>query len=101
MTSSVTINKVSGSDGIIAELIKIIKDDAFKVLHSVCQKIWKTQQWPQDWKRSIFILIPKKGSAKECSHLHTIALISHVSKVMLKMASTLGEPKTFLYTSWI
>ena len=79
------MNKASGSDGIIAELIKIIKDHAFKVLHSVCQKIWKTQQWPQDWKRSVFTLIPKKGSAKKCSHLHTIALISHVSKVTLKI----------------
>ena len=73
------------ADGIPVELFQILKDDAVKVLHSICQQIWKTQQWPQDWKRSVFIPIPKKGSAKECSNYHTIALISHASKVMLKI----------------
>ena len=73
---SITINKASGGDGITVELFKILKDDAVKVLHSICQHICKTQQWPQDWKRSVFILIPKKGNAKECSNYHTIALIS-------------------------
>ena len=82
---SITTNKASGGDGIPAELLQILKDDAVKVLHSICQKIWKTQQGPQDWKRSLFISIPKKGSAKECSNHHTIALISHSSKVMLKI----------------
>ena len=82
---SITTNKASGGDGIPAELLQILKDDAVKVLHSICQKIWKTQQGPQDWKRSLFISIPKKGSAKECSNHHTIALISHASKVMLKI----------------
>ena len=82
---SITMNKASGGDEIPVELIKILKDDAVKVLHSICQQIWKTQQWPQDWKRSVFILIPKKGNAKECSNYHTIALISHASKVMLKI----------------
>ena len=79
------MNKASGGDGIPAELFQSLKDDAVKVLHSICQQIWKTQQWSQDWKRSVFILIPKKGSAKECSNYHIIALISHVSKVMLKI----------------
>ena len=79
------MNKASRGDGIPAELFQILKDDAMKVLHSVCQQIWKTQPWPQDWKRSIFIPIPKKGNAKECSNYHTIALISHASKVMLKI----------------
>ena len=79
------MNTASGGDGILAELFQILKDDAVKVLHSICQKIWKTQQWPQDWKRSIFISIPKKGNAKECSNYHPIALISHDSKVMLKI----------------
>ena len=79
------MNKASGGDGITVELFQILKDDAVKVLHSVCQQIWKTQQWPQDWKRSVFIPIPKKDSAKECSDYHTIALISHTSKVMLKI----------------
>ena len=79
------MNKASGSDGIPVELFQILKDDAVKVLHSMCQQIWKTQQWPQDWKRSIFIPIPKKGNAKECSNYYTIALISHTSKVMLKI----------------
>ena len=82
---SITTNKASGGDGISVELFQILKDDAVKVLHSICQQIWKTQQWPQDWKRSVFILIPKKGSANEYSNYHTIALISHVSKVMLKI----------------
>ena len=82
---SITMNNASGSDGIPVELFKILKDDAVKVLYSICQQIWKTQQWPQDWKRSVFIPIPKKGNAKECSNYHTIALISHTSKVMLKI----------------
>ena len=82
---SITMNKLSGGDGIPAELFQILKDDAVKVLHSVCQQIWKTQQWPQNWKRSVFIPIPKKGSAKECSDYCTITLISHTSKVMLKI----------------
>ena len=81
---SITTNKASGGDGIPAELFKILKDDAVKVLHSMCQQIWKIQQGPQDWKRSVFIPIPKKGNAKECSNYHTIALILHASKVMLK-----------------
>ena len=75
----------TGGDGIPEELFQILKDDAVKLLHSICQQIWKTQQWPQDWKRSVFIPIPKKGNAKECSNYHTIALISHTSKVMLKI----------------
>ena len=82
---SITMNKASRGDGIPVELFKILKDDAVKVLHSIRQQIWKTQQWPQDWKRSVFIPIPKKGNAKECSNYHTIALISHTSKVMLKI----------------
>ena len=82
---SITKNKASGGDGIPVELFQILKDDAMKVLQSICQQIWKTQQWPQDWKRSVFIPIPKKGSAKECSNYHTIALISHPNKVMLKI----------------
>ena len=80
---SITTNKASGGDGITPELCKIIKDDAIKVLHSICQQIWKAQQWPQDWKRSVFIPIPKKYNAKECSHYSMIAFISHASKVML------------------
>jgi len=79
------MNKVSGGDGIPAELFQILKYDAVKMLHSICQQIWKTRQWPQDWKRSVFILIPKKVNAKECSNYHTVALISHASKVMLKI----------------
>ena len=79
------MNKASGGDGIPVELFQILKEDAVKVLHSICQQIWKTQQWPQGWKRSVFIPIPKKGNAKECSHYHTTALISHPSKVMLKI----------------
>ena len=82
---SITMNKASGGNGIPVELFQILKDDAVKVLHSICQQIWKTQQWPQDWKRSVFIPIPKKGNAKECSNYCTIALISHASKVMLKI----------------
>ena len=82
---SITTKKASGGDGIPVELFQILKDDAVKVLYSICQQIWKTQQWPQDWKRSVFIPIPKKGNAKECSNYCTIALISHASKVMLKI----------------
>ena len=82
---SITMKKASGGDGIPVELFQILKDDAVKVLHSICQQIWKTQQWPRDWKRSVFIPIPKKGNAKECSNYHTIALIWHASKVMLKI----------------
>ena len=73
------MNKTSGGDGITAEVFQILKDDAMKVLHSICQKIWKTQQWAQNWKRSVFIPIPKKGKVKECSNYHTIVLISHVA----------------------
>ena len=83
---SIATNKASGGDGIPVELFQILKDDAVKVLHSICQQIWKTQQWPQDWKRSVFIPIPKKGSAKERSNYRTIALILHASKVMLKFS---------------
>ena len=79
------MNKASGGDGIPFELFQILKDDAVKILQSICQQIWKTQQWPQDWKRSVFIPIPKKGNAKKCSNYCTIALISHASKVMLKI----------------
>ena len=81
----VIANKASGGEGIPAEIVKILKDDAVKVLHSICQQIWKTQKWPQDWKRSVFIPIPKKGNAKECSDYHIIGLISLASKVMLKI----------------
>ena len=82
---SITTNKASGGDGIPVELFQILKDDTVKVLHSICQQIWQTQQWPQDWKRSVFVPIPKKGNPKECSNYHTIGLISHTSKVMLKI----------------
>ena len=82
---TITMNKASGSDGIPVELFQILKDDAVKLLHSICQQIWKTHQWPQDWKRSVIIPIPKKGNAKECSNYRTIALISHTGKVMLKI----------------
>ena len=82
---SITMNEASGGNGIPVELFQIVKDDAVEVLHSVCQQIWNTQQWPQDWKRSVFIPTPKKGNAKECSNYHTIALISHPSKVMLNI----------------
>ena len=82
---SITTNKASGCDRILVELFQILKDDAVKVLHSICQQIWKTQQWPRDWKRSVFIPVRKKGNPKECSNYHTIAFISHASKVMLKI----------------
>ena len=82
---SITTIKARGGDGIAVELFQILKDDAVKVLHSICQQIWKSQQWPQDWKSSIFTPIPKKGNAKECSNCCTIALISHAAKIMLKI----------------
>ena len=82
---SITTNKASGGDGIPVELFQILKDDAVKVLQSICPQIWKSQQWPQDWKRSVFIPIPKKGNAKECANYHKIACISHASKIMLKI----------------
>ena len=82
---SLTMNKATGGDGIPVELFQILKDDAVKVLHSICQQIWTTQQWPQDWKRSVSIPIPKKGNAKKCSNYHTISLILHTSTVMLKI----------------
>ena len=85
-----TTNKVSGGDGILVELFQILKDDAVKVLHLICKQIWKTQEWPQDWKRSVFIPIPKKGNAKECSNYRTIALISHASKEMATHSSVLA-----------
>ena len=91
---SIPMNKASGGDGIPVELFQILKDDAVKVLHSIWQQIWKTQQWPQDWKRSVFIPIPKKANAKECSNYCTIALISHASKVMLKI------PQARLNSTW-
>ena len=98
----ITRNKASRSDGIPVELFQILKDDAVKV-HSICQQIWKTQQWPQDWKRSVFIPISKKGNAKECSNYCTTALISHTSKVILKPseASIVGESRTSRCSSWI
>ena len=91
---SITKNRVRGGDGIPVELFQILKDDAAKVLHSICQQIWKTQQWPRDWKRSVFIPNPKKGNAKECSNYHTVALISHASKAILRIlqASAIHEP---------
>ena len=82
---SITTNKASGGDGIPTELFQVLKDDAVKLLHSISQQIWKTQQWLQDWKRSVFIPVPKKGNAKECSNYRTVVLISHASKVMLKI----------------
>ena len=85
---NIATNKASGSDGIPVELFQILKDDAMKVVHSICQQIWKTQQWPQVWKRSVFIPNLKKGNAKECSNYLTIALISHTSKIMLKILQT-------------
>ena len=85
---SITMNKASGGDVIPVELFQILKDDAVKVLHSKCQQIWKTQQWPQEWKRLVFIPIPKKGNAKECSNYCTISLIAHASKIMLKILQT-------------
>ena len=81
----ITMNKASGGDEIPTELFQILKDDAVKMLHSICQQIWKTQQWLQDWKMSVFIPVPKKGNAKECSNYCTIALISHASKIMLQI----------------
>ena len=86
---SITMNKASGNDGIPVELLQILEDDAVEVLHSICQQIWKTQQWPQDWRRLVFIPIPKKGNAKECSNYHTIAVISHNSP---SQASAIREP---------
>ena len=83
------MSKANGDDGIAAELFKILKDDTVKVLPSICQQIWKTQQWPQDWKRSVFIPIPKKGNAKECSNYNTIVFISHASKVILKILQSM------------
>ena len=90
------MNKANGGDGIPGELFKVLKYDAIKVLHTICQQIWKTQQWPQDWKRSVFTPIPKKGNAKECSNYHTTALISHASKVMLKIL----QPGLQQYLNW-
>ena len=92
----ITTNKAIGGDGTSFELFKILKDDVAKVLHSICQQIWKTQQWPQDWKRSVFIKISKKGNAKECSNYHTIALISHAGKVMLKIL----QERLQQYVNW-
>ena len=102
---STTMNKASGGDGIQVELFQILKDDAIKMLQLICQQIWKTQKWPQDWKRSVFIPIPKKANAKECSDYHTIALISYASEVMLKILQarlqTVCEPRTHRCSSWI
>jgi len=89
---SITMNIASGGDGIPVELFQILKEDAVKVLHSICQKLWKTQQWPQAWKRSVFIPIPKKGKAKECTNYNTLALISHTSKVMLRILQARLQP---------
>ena len=90
---SITTNKASGGDGISAELFQILKDDSVKVLYSLCQQIWKTQQWPQDWKRSVFIPIPKKGNAKECSNYQPIALMSHAGSVILKILQARFQQK--------
>ena len=87
----ITTNKASGGDGIPVELFQILKDDAVKVLHSICQQIWKTQQWPPNWKRSVFIPVPKKGNAKECLNYCTIALISNASKIMLKILQAMFQ----------
>ena len=89
---SITVNKASGGDGIPVELFQILKDHAVKVLHSICQQIWKIQQWPQDWKRSVFIPVPKKGNPKKCSNYCTLALISHASRVMLKILQARLQP---------
>ena len=99
---SITTNKASGCDGIPVELFQILKDEAVKVLHSICQQIWKTQQWPQNWKRSVFIPIPKKGNLKECSNYCTIALISHASNVQNSpsQASEIRELRTSRCSSW-
>ena len=93
---SITTNKASGGDGTPVELFQILKDDAVKALHSICQQIWKTQQWPQDWKRLVFIPIPKKGNDKECSNYHTVALISHASKAKLKIL----QARLQQYVNW-
>ena len=102
---SITTNKASGGDGIPVEVFQILKDDVLKVLYSICQQIWKTQQWPQDWKMSLFIPVTKKGNAKECSNYSTIVLISHTSKIMLKILQArllqLCEVKISRYISWI
>ena len=101
---SITTHKASGGDGIPVELFQILKDEAVKVLYSICQQTWKTQQWPVDWKRSVFISFPKKGNAKECSNYHTIALISRTSQVMLKILqarSTVCELGTSRCSGWI
>ena len=100
---SITLNKASGGDGIPVELFQILKDDAVKVLHSICQQIWKTQQWPQDWKRSVFISIPKKGNANECSNYCTSELISHTSKVIFKILQVkiVCELRKSRCSSWI
>ena len=101
---SITMDKANGGDRIPAELFQILKDDATKVLHSTCQQIWKTQQWSRDWKRSVFIPIPRKRNAKECSNYYTIALISHASKVMLKFLQVRlqqYETENSIYSSWI
>ena len=99
---SITTNEASGGDGILFELCQILKDDAVKVLHSICQQIWNTHQWPQDWKKSVFIPIPKKGNAKECSNYHIIALISHTSKVNSpSQASTVHVPRASTCSRWI
>ena len=90
---SITMNKASGGDGISVLLFQILKDDAVKVMHSIRQQIWKTQQWPQDWKRSVFMPVPKKGNAKECSIYFTTALISHTSKVMFKILQFQNSPQ--------
>ena len=93
---NITTNKTSGGDGSPAKLFQILKEDAVKVLHSICQQIWKIQQWPQDWKRSVFIPIPKKGNAKDCSNYHTIVLISHTSKVVPQILQTRFQQ----YVNW-
>ena len=102
---SITMNKASEDDRSPAELFQILKDDAVKVLHSICHQIWTTQKWPQDWKSSVFIPIPKKSNTKDCSNYHTIALISHASKVILKnpssQTSVICELRTSRYTTWI
>ena len=103
--ASITTNKASEGDGIPAELFQILKDDGVKWFHSICQQIWKTQQWPQDWKRSVFIQMPKTGNTKECSNYHTIPLISHASKSNAQnspiKASIVHDPRTSRCTSWI
>ena len=102
---NITMNKAGGGDGIAAELFQILKGDAVKMLHSICQQIWKTQQWPRDWKRSVFIPVPKKGNAKECLIYHTVVLISHTSKVILKILQvrlpTVHELRASRCSNWI